>query len=195
MSKPAVLEDDNMLKNNEIEVITKKRTFSLVFLALLLSFAVAIHTLEAAIPVPIPVPGVKLGLANIITILTLTLFGLRSGFTVAVLRSVLGSLLTGTFLGFGFILSISSSSLSTLAMGALLPLRRKGHISLISVSICGAVVFNVIQLTAAAIIVQNFMLWRGYMPFLLLAALPTGFFTGLAAAYLEQLTGRILRQQ
>ncbi len=161
----------------------------------MLSLAVAIHTLEAAIPLPIPVPGAKLGLANIITLLTLTLFGLRSGFSLSVMRTILGSFWTGTFLGFGFILSFSGATLSTLCMAALLPFKERGHISLVSVSIGGAVVFNVVQLTVAAILVQNFMLWRGYMPFLLLTALPTGFFTGLVASYLEKLTMRILQQQ
>lgn len=184
-----------MPAKDKIFLYRKSKVFKLVFFALLLSFAIAIHTLEAAIPIPLPVPGAKLGLANIITILTLSLFGIGSGFTLAVLRSLLGSLLIGTFLGFGFILSVSGASISALAMGALLSLREKGYISLISVSICGAVAFNVVQLTAASIIVQNFLLWRGYLPFLLLIALPTGFFTGLAAAYLEKLTERVLIQQ
>lgn len=66
-------------------------------LAVLVSIAVVIHTVEAALPLPMPVPGVRLGLANMITLLTIVLYGARSGLLVAVLRSVIGSLIGGTF--------------------------------------------------------------------------------------------------
>ena len=73
---------------------------------MLLTFAVVIHFVENLIPLPIPVPGAKIGLANIITLLTLLLYGLRSGLVIAAGRSLLGSLLAGGFMGFGFWLSL-----------------------------------------------------------------------------------------
>jgi len=164
--------------------------FKMVYLALLVAFAVAVHTVEAAIPVPVPVPGAKLGLANIITLLTVVLYGYRSGLIVASLRSVLGSLLVGNFLGFGFYLSFSGAVLSCLAMSLFMNLYRKRVITLVSVSLAGAVTFNIVQLLLASILVQNFILFRGYLPLLLLLAVPTGIFTGLAAAYLELVASR-----
>ncbi len=166
------------------------RTLKMVYLALLITFAVAVHTIEAALPVPIPVPGAKLGLANIITLLTIVLYGYRSGLLVASLRSVLGSLFSGSFLGFGFYLSFGGAVLSCLAMGLMMRLYRKGKITLISVSIGGAVIFNIAQLALASTLVQNAVLFRGYLPFLLLLALPTGFFTGLVTMYLENAVRR-----
>ena len=157
----------------------------MVYLAMLIAFAVGMHTIEAALPVPFPVPGAKLGLANIITLLTIVLYGYRSGLLVASLRSILGSILTGNFLGFGFYLSFGGAVLSCLAMGSMMGLYRSEKITLISMSIGGAVIFNVTQLALASMLVQNIVLFRGYLPFLLLLSVPTGIFTGLAAIYLE----------
>lgn len=168
-----------------------RKTFQMVYLALMVAFAVAIHTVEAALPVPIPVPGVKLGLANIITLFTMVLYDWRSGLLVASLRSIIGSLLIGNFLGFGFYLSFSGAVLSCLGMALFMKLYDRQKITLVSVSIAGAVTFNVVQLSLAAILVQNLVLLRGYLPFLLLLALPTGLFTGLAAGYLQIIAGKI----
>ena len=46
----------------------KWTTKQLSLMALLTAIALAIHVAEAQIPAPIPVPGVKLGLANIVTV-------------------------------------------------------------------------------------------------------------------------------
>ncbi len=172
----------------------KDRLRRLVYLALLVTFAVVIHTVEAALPVPMPVPGVRIGLANIITLLTLVIFGLGSGLTVSVLRSVLGSLFVGGLFGFGFWLSLAAGLISCLAMFAMLSLRKTGLISLLSVSIVGAAVHNLTQLAMASLVVASYDLFKGYYPFLLLLSIPAGIFTGLAAGYLEGITGRILRQ-
>lgn len=162
-------------------------------LAMLLTFAVVIHTVEAFFPLPLPVPGVKLGLANIITLLTLLLFGLRGGLVISAGRSVLSSLFTGSFLGFGFMLSLAAGMLSCLAMALVIPAARRGLVSIISVSIVGAVIHNLVQLLIASVIMQNFMLLQGYFPFLVLLAVPTGFFTGAAAGYLEPVAKNSLK--
>ncbi len=167
----------------------RSKTFEMVYMALLVAFAVAVHTVEAAIPVPIPVPGAKLGLANIITLLAIIFYGCRGGLTVASLRSIVGSLIIGNFMGFGFYLSFCGALMSSLVMSLFMYPYYRRKVSLISVSLAGAVTFNIVQLALAALLVQNFMLFRGYLPFLLLLAVPTGFFTGLAAIYLEKAAG------
>ncbi len=172
----------------------RNRLNYLTYLAVLITFAVVIHTVEAALPLPMPVPGVRLGLANIITILTLILFGLRSGLLVVVLRTVLGSLFVGGLFGFGFWLSITAGVVSCLAMALVLILHNKGLVSLISVSVIGAAAHNLTQLTLASLIIANMALLKGYFPLLLLLSVPTGIFTGLAAHYLEGITKRMVKQ-
>ncbi|RJX26247.1 MAG: Gx transporter family protein [Dethiobacter sp.] len=174
-----------------VKRVIKGKTFKMVYLALLVAFAVAVHTVEAAIPAPIPVPGAKLGLANIITLFAIVLYGYRSGLVVASLRSIIGSFLVGNFMGFGFYLSFSGAVLSCLAMALFINLYKRRKITLISVSLAGAVTFNIVQLVLASILVQNFILFRGYLPFLLLLAVPTGIFTGMVTIYLEEIAGRV----
>jgi len=172
----------------------RNRLNYLTYLAVLVTFAVVIHTIEAALPLPMPVPGVRLGLANMITLLTLILFGLRSGLLISALRSVLGSLFVGGLFGFGFWLSITAGVVSCLAMGLMLLIQKKGLVSLISVSVVGAAVHNLTQLTLASLIIVNLALLKGYYPFLLLLSVPTGVFTGVAAYYLEGVTRRMIKQ-
>ena len=120
----------------------KRNLFYLTYMAVLVTFAVVIHTVEAALPLPMPVPGVRLGLANIITLLAIVLYGLRSGLTVSILRTLLGSFFTGSFLGFGFWLSLTGGIAACLVMALAVMLFRRGTISLVSVSILGAVTHN-----------------------------------------------------
>ena len=164
----------------------------LTYLAVLITFAVVIHTVEAALPLPMPVPGIRLGLANIITLLTLVIFGLRSALIVTIVRSILGSIFLGGLFGFGFWLSFGAGIVSSLAMAVVMIIKNKGIVSLVSVSIIGAAAHNLTQLTLASLIIGNMALLGGYYPLLLLLSVPTGLITGLAAHYLEGITGRML---
>lgn len=172
----------------------RSKITQLTYLALLVTFAVVIHTIEAALPLPMPVPGVKLGLANIIIILVLVLFGLRSGLIVAGSRSILGSLLMGGLFGFGFWLSIGASITSCTAMGLVLFLQKKGSKSLLVVSITGALVHNFTQISLASLIIANPALLKAYFPLMIILSIPTGIFTGIAALHLEEVIRRILKQ-
>ena len=171
----------------------KRSLFKMTYIAVLITFAVVIHTVEAALPLPMPVPGVRLGLANMITLLAIVMYGARSGLMVAVLRTVIGSLIGGTFLGFGFWLSLAGGVACTAVMSLAVLLLHRGYLSLISVSVLGAAAHNLAQLAVAGAVIGSAALLRGYFPLLLLLAVPTGIFTGLAAHYLESVTRRALR--
>ncbi len=84
-------------------------------IAYLAAFAIMIHIFEAAIPSPFP--GVKLGLANVITIATLLIFGWKTAAWVSLLRVLVGSLLIGTFLSPTFAMSLSGTISSVLMLG------------------------------------------------------------------------------
>ena len=81
--------------------------------------------------VPLPLPGVKPGLANIITLVVLARWGWREAVWVALLRVLVGSLLLGQFLAPGFFLSLAGSLLSMVVLGGavLLPDRWFGPVS------------------------------------------------------------------
>ena len=78
----------------------------------------------------------------------------------------------------------------TAVMSLAAMMMRKGYLSLVSVSVLGAAAHNLVQLAVAGAIIGSAALLRGYFPLLLLLAVPTGVFTGLAAYYLEGVTGR-----
>lgn len=98
-------------------------------IARLAAAAIGLTLAEAAIPSPLP--GVKPGLANIVTLMVLARFGWRAAAWVSVLRVLAGSLLLGSFLTPGFFLSLAGaiSSLGMLALAMHLPARWFGPVS------------------------------------------------------------------
>lgn len=98
-------------------------------IARLTAAAIGLSLLDAAIPSPLP--GVKPGLANIVTLFVLARFGWQAAAWVTVLRVFAGSLLLGNFLAPGFFLALcgASASLATLALARHLPARWFGPVS------------------------------------------------------------------
>lgn len=84
-------------------------------IAWLAALAVTIHVAEAALPSPLP--GVKPGLANVVTLAAFMLFGWRAAVWVSMLRVLVGSLFIGTFLSPAFFLSFSGAVCSILILG------------------------------------------------------------------------------
>lgn len=115
-------------------------------IALLAAYALALHGFESLLPTPIP--WLRLGLANIITLAALVLYGLRPAIMVTLIRVSLASLFTGTFLGPAFILSLGGGISSTLVMGLILSIL-PNLFSIIGISIIGALVHNLVQLFLA----------------------------------------------
>ncbi len=153
----------------------------LIYLALLVTFGLVLHLVEQAMPNPFPFPGAKLGLANIITLVALVLYGFKSAVFVAILRVLLGNLLAGTIMGFPFVLSLTGAMFSLLVMVTVMPLRNRRVLSLVGVSLLGATVHNVTQLIAASLLLDQIGILFVYMPYLIVFAIPTGLFTGLVA--------------
>lgn len=158
------------------------KTRKLIFMALLVSSGLALHVIESLIPFPIAVPGAKLGLANIVTLLTLTIYGFKEGLTVALLRCVLATFIGGSVSS--LIYSISGSFLSLVLM-YLAYFYTKNVFSLIGISIIGAEAHNLAQITVASLILQNYGLYV-YLPVLLFVGLATGYFVGLSTYYIKQ---------
>lgn len=99
-------------------------------IATLAAAAVGLTLAESAIPLPLP--GVKPGLANIVTLIVLYQFGWRAAVWVSLLRIVAGALALGTFLTPTFVMSLSGglASLFVLALLVRLPRRLFGPVGL-----------------------------------------------------------------
>lgn len=166
------------------------RTKKLVFIALLTAISLGIWVIEAQIPAPIPVPGVKLGLASVVTLTAMALLGRREALVVLVLRVVLASLFAGSFSAILF--SLTGGLLSWLVMA--LTLRLFDDRLLWVVSVLGAVGHNAGQLLAAIAVTRTPAL-AAYGPALLCAAIVTGAFTGVAAMYLIRALKPMLQKE
>ena len=135
----------------------KWTTKNLALCAVLTALALGLSTLESLFPVSlvVPLPGVKLGLANIVTVFALYELGAAPALVILLARCGLGSLFAGN----------ASALLFS------------------GVSIGGAAAHNVGQMAAAVITLGNTMV-LGYLPFLLAVSLVTGTLTGFVSALL-----------
>ncbi|MBF0558959.1 MAG: Gx transporter family protein [Nitrospirae bacterium] len=153
-------------------------------IALLASYALALHGLEAFIPTPIP--WLRLGLSNIITVITLFFYGMKPALTVTMIRILLGSLFIGTFLGPGFFLSLSGGLAGTVSMGLAAALFPR-LFSPLGISLIGAFFHNIAQLFIAYLLfVRQIQAILVVLPFLIVAGTLTGACNGYAAKYLIQ---------
>ena len=151
-------------------------TVRLTRLALLTAFALIIFVIELQIPNPVPIPGMKLGLANIITVYAMYHYRLGETFSVVIIRILLGSILAGGVSA--LIFSLSGGVLCLLAMALLRRIIDEDHIWVSS--IVGAVFHNLGQ-TAAAVAVMGTWAVISYLPFLMVSGCIAGAFTGLCA--------------
>lgn len=145
-------------------------------MAMLSAIALAIFWVEAQIPVPVPIPGVKLGLANVVTVYAVFALGAWEAAGILLVRVLLGSLFSGQMMNL-----LYSAAGGTLALLAALGLRRILAEKQIWVASClSAVAHNLGQIAVAIAITQTPAL-LSYLPVLLVSGLLTGLFTGLAA--------------
>ncbi len=140
------------------------------------ALAVTIHVLESSLPSPIP--GLKPGLANIITITVLCQFGWRTAAWVSLLRVLVGSLVLGTFLSPTFMLSLSGAVTSVLILwgGTKLPGRGFGPVGY---SLLASIAHISAQFTCAYLLfIPHPGLWRLF-PVLLTFAVALGMINGI----------------
>lgn len=148
--------------------------------ALLSAIALAIFVLEAQIPLFLPVPGVKLGLANVVTVFALATLGRREALAIVVVRVLLGNLASGQ--GMALLFSLAGGLLSWLVMALILPVLRKNQLWVAGV--LGGIAHNVGQMAVAlAVTCTPSLLW--YLAILLLCGMGTGTLTGLTAQLLR----------
>jgi len=150
-------------------------------IAKLTALAISLHVIEAVFPSPLP--GVKPGIANIVTLYVLAKYGYATTMWVSLLRVFASSLLLGHFLSPTFILSLSGSicSLFILFFAQFLP---KKYFSVITLSILAAFA----HITGQLLIVRFWLIpdaGVGYLiPVFMNAALIFGLINGLIASRL-----------
>ena len=156
------------------------KTRRLTLMAILSTIALIIFVIEAQIPAPVPIPGVKLGLANIITLVAMVILGRKEAGAVLFVRVFLGSLFAGS--PSTLIYSAAGGFVAYLVMCALIGSMKDERLWLLSA--LSAMGHNAGQLGACAIILKTPGILVTYAPVLAISGVITGIFTGLAAMYL-----------
>ena len=150
-------------------------------IARLTAAAIGLSLIDAAIPLPLP--GVKPGLANIVTLIVLARYGWGTAAWVSILRVFAGGLVLGQFLSPGFFMSLSGAlvSLSVLALAERLPRRWFGPVSW-SILAAFAHIGGQLALARLWLIPHNGLFYL--VPLFAAAALAFGIINGLIAARL-----------
>ncbi|SHH02398.1 Gx transporter family protein [Tepidibacter thalassicus] len=159
-----------------------EKTRKLIFMSILVAQSLILYIVEMYMPNPFTAiaPGAKLGLSNIITLISLIFIGFKDTFVVLVIRIILASMFFGGLSA--FLYSIAGGILSLVVMGIILKLNKINY-GLIGISIIGSIFHNIGQLIMASIIIQNIGIFI-YLPVLLLSSIPTGLFVGLVCGFL-----------
>ncbi len=144
---------------------------------ILTAIALVLGWLEQFIPIAPGIPGIKLGLSNTVLLYALYLMNVKSAFLLMALKVVLSGFL---FAGPSAMLYSFAGGLVSLTIMILIKLIP--GMSIVGVSVCGAVGHNIGQVTVASLVVQSRAV-LGYFPILLVSAVITGMLTGVAAKY------------
>lgn len=142
----------------------------------LASLALIIFVVEAQLP-SVAIPGVKLGLANIVVLFTIVAVGKREAFFVLLIKVLLGSLFSGN--PFSLVFSVFGGLLAFFTMCICVNIFSVKQLWVTSV--IGAIVHNFGQLCAALIVMKTTAVFA-YTPYLVIAGIITGAFTGIATS-------------
>jgi heptaprenyl diphosphate synthase len=153
-------------------------TRRLTRMAVLTAVALSIFIVELQLPSLAPIPGVKLGLANIVTVYAMFTLGPADTLCILVARILLGSFFAGQIMA--LLYSLAGGLLCYLVM---LLLHRVLTVKQIWVcGVLGAVAHNLGQI-AVAILLTSTPALLYYLPVLMVSGILSGAFTGLCAQF------------
>ncbi|MFH1715627.1 MAG: Gx transporter family protein [Elusimicrobiota bacterium] len=156
------------------------RDKKIIILSLYVAMASVLQMSENLLPSILP--GIRIGFANIITLIVLYKYAFKHAMIVAVLRVIVSSLLLGTFLGPSFVLSFSGAVVSAMIMGIIYKPVREGF-SIIGISILGALSHILTQffIVYYLFVLQANLLWM--LPVIIIGSILSGIVTGLIARF------------
>ena len=154
---------------------SKNNSYNITITALMSSLALIFSYVEAIIPFNAGIPGVKLGIANIVTVIALYKLSIKHAAIVSFIRiMVAGFLFSGLF---GAIYSLAGATVSLIGM---IFLKKTGKFSIAGVSMAGGVLHNLGQLLVASFLIKDLRIFF-YFPILLFSGLASGIAIGIVA--------------
>lgn len=158
-------------------------------MGMLVALAFIFSYIEALIPISIGIPGVKLGLANLVTIVALYTLGAVPAIGLSLLRIVLAGFTFGNLASMMY--SLGGGILSILVMIAA---KKTKLFSITGVSVLGAVFHNVGQIVVAVLVVETKSLFY-YLPVLLISGIAAGVLIGILGGELVKRLGDFISSQ
>ena len=148
----------------------------------LTALAIILSYIESFIPLSAVLPGVKIGLANIVTIYALEYMGFKDAISISLLRIFLSNILFGNP-----VMMVYSLAGAFLSIGVMSLISKIPHSGAKGISVCGALSHNFAQCAVAALLLHNKYVYV-YLPLLMIAGAAVGVFTG-------SLTDKILKSE
>lgn len=138
--------------------------------AVLIALALVLGYMERFFPLQlvIPLPGIKLGLANAVTLVALYMFRTKYAFYILIPRCVLGALFGGGITSLMFSLVGGLLAMSTMALA-----KKLTALSIYGVSVLGAAAHNIGQIAVSMVLMRSVNI-GGYLPYLLAISVVTG---------------------
>lgn len=172
----------------------QKDVKKLVLIGMMISIALVLSYFERFVPLNISAPGIKLGLANIITLIGLFMFTFYEVFLIVIIRVIMTALFAGSVMSFFY--SLTGGLLSLFAMYWMMR-NMKNRVTLLGISIFGAAWHNVGQVLVLGIITNSLTIALNLLPYLLVAGAISGSLIGLVGLYfynhMRQLPVKIFR--
>ena len=163
------------------------RLRNLIITALLAAIALVFNIFEASIPMPLP--GIKLGAANVFSLVALVLLGVKEAFAVTLIRVFLAWVMTGNW--FAFVCSLAGGLLAVAVMSFIYS-KYRDDFSLPWISVAGAWAFNIAQVSVAALMVNDVRVLFYMLP-LLAAGTAAGWAVGWLALLLCKRVGSLTK--
>lgn len=145
------------------------------YMGLFAAAAILFGYIETLFPIFVTIPGVKLGIANLVTVIVLYLYSWKEAAAISIARICVIGFMFGNLFSIAYSLSGAATSLLVMAL-----LKKTDAFSMAGISITGGVAHNIGQLVVAMFIVENFSLMY-YLPILLISGLVTGLLIGIVA--------------
>ena len=155
-------------------------------MAMLTAIALTIFMVEAQIPALVPIPGIKLGLANIVTVFAVFAMGPREAASILFVRIFLGAVFAGNFSTI-----LYSAAGGACAIGMTILLRKILTEKQLWVAGCVGAIAHSLGQMAVAIAVTGTPGLAVYLPVMIAIGIITGLFTGLCAQFLVNRGGKL----
>lgn len=149
----------------------------MILIALLVAMGCGLFLLEAALPPIAAIPGLKLGLANIVTLLVMEWYGKKEAALALLCRILLTSLFAGQAVYFLYSIAGGICCYLALCLADKAPLWAKSAIA--------AIAHNIGQVTVAVLLMESLSLYW-LLLYLVIGAIISGSIIGIAAQILTK---------